>query len=371
MDIVSMKIEGRVLAVWLLLALACNSSRGVSDTAAASGGAGQGPAAEADPAESRKFIFLDLKGRPYERGFRHGKALREQIQQDIAIWKTNLGETFKADPDNFIRKFVAGTNYLPSIQKWTPELLEEVRGISDGSGVDFNTILVFQLVGEYWVNGGVISAEHCSAMATAGTAKHPGIVAQNMDLETYRDGFQTILRIEEPSGLHELILTQPGLIGFNGMNSRGVGVVVNTVAQLAHAKEGLPVAFVMRGALERTSYADVASFLETVQHASGQNYTVGTPGHAGYFEASAHKVVEVPGVDDGSFLYHTNHPVANQDYSAEGVKAMAQPDQKDNSHTRYQSLQKRLASDPGADAIEDIRGFCARTIRSNLRFAVR
>jgi len=313
-------------------------------------------------AKSRRFIVLDLTGTPYERGVQHGQALREAIHKSVAIWKGNLQSTFKIDGDTFVTKFLAETNYSPAIKKWTPDLLEEVRGISDGAQIDFNTILVFQLMDEYWVNGPEITAEqHCSAMGIAGAANHPTIVAQNMDLENFRDGFQTILHIREASGLEEFVLSQPGLIAFNGMNNRGVGVNTNTVGQLARSRDGLPVAFVVRGILQRNTYEDVASFLKTVHHASGQSYTIGASGRVGYFEASSHDVVEVAATSSGRFVYHTNHPLANHDYSPEGTREMTSPNEADNSHTRYLSLQKRLSTGPGNDIIQLIEN----TLRSH------
>lgn len=312
-------------------------------------------------AKSRRFIVLDLTGTPYERGVQHGKALREAIHKSVAIWKENLQITFKIDGDTFITKFLAKTNYLLAIKKWTPDLLEEVRGISEGAQIDFNTILVFQLMDEYWVNGPEITAEHCSAMGIAEAADHPTIVAQNMDLENFRDGFQTILHIREVSGLEEFVLSQPGLIAFNGMNNRGVGVNTNTVGQLAHSRDGLPVAFVVRGILQRSTYENVASFLKTVHHASGQNYTIGASGRVGYFEASSHDVVEVAATSSEKFVYHTNHPLANHDYSPEGTREMASPNEADNSHIRYLSLQKRLSTGSGNDIIQLIEN----TLRSH------
>ena len=319
------------------------------------------PQTRASTTPERRFIVLELKGTPAERGKKYGEQLREQIQKSVAIWKQNVQTTFKMDPDAFINKFVAETNYIPAIEHWTPGLLDEVRGISEGSGIDFNTILAFQLMDEYWVNADAIAIEHCSVLGTAATALHPNVIAQNMDLETFRDGFQTILHITEPSGLQQFVLTQPGLIAFNGMNSAGVGVNTNTVAQLAHARQGLPVAFVVRGVLQRSTFPDVESFLKSVHHASGQSYTIGASGRVAYFEASANKVVELCGKQNGEFIYHTNHPIMNSDYSSEGARQMQNPEETDNSHTRYSALQKRLSENPGSDALETIKA----TLRSH------
>ena len=301
----------------------------------------------------RQFKVVEVEGTPYQRGLKHGKELRDSIHSAVAVWKDNLRETFKTDPEVFIKEFIAKTNYIPAINKWTPGLIEEVRGISEGSGTDFPTMLTYQLVDEYWVNGDDIAKEHCSGLGIGSTADHPAIIAQNMDLEGFRDGSQTLLHIKESCGLEVYVLTTPGMIALNGINSKGVGITANTLAQLAHNRDGLPVAFVVRGVLQRTTFAEVEAFLMGVHHASGQNYTVGGSGRVAYFEASADKVVEVS--NNGRFIYHTNHPLANDDYSEEGEKEMYKPDFADNTRTRYEALKKRLAADPGKNIIDLIK----------------
>jgi isopenicillin-N N-acyltransferase-like protein len=307
---------------------------------------------------ARTFRVVKLTGTPRQRGLQHGTTLREEIRAGVAGWKKNLEATFRMDPDAFIKAFVANTNYLPAIERWTPGLLDEVRGIAAGSGIDFPTMLTFQLVDEYWVNGDAAGKEHCSGLGIGATTAHGAVIAQNMDLEGFRDGFQTLLHVEDPSGLQAYVLTMPGLIAMNGMNNRGVGVTANTLAQLAHNRDGLPVAFVVRGVLERRTFAEAAAFLRSVRHASGQNYIVGGSGRVAFFEASSAKVVEVS--SNRGFIYHTNHPLANDDYSEGGAIEMRQPNMRDNTRTRYAALQKRLAADPGGDVV----GLAKDTLRS-------
>jgi isopenicillin-N N-acyltransferase-like protein len=316
---------------------------------------GETPAADKP---GRTFGVVELEGAPYQRGLKHGRELRDTIRSAVAVWKEDLRRTYETDPDVFVREFLARTNYVPAIEKWTPELLEEVRGISEGSGTDFPTMLTYQLVDEYWVNGSDVLREHCSGLGIAATASHPAIVAQNMDLEGFRDGLQTLLHIKDPSGLEAYVLTMPGLIGVNGMNNKGVGVTANTLAQLAHNRDGLPVAFVVRGALQSSTFGEIETFLKGVRHASGQNYTVGASGRVAYFEASARGVVEVS--SSGGFIYHTNHPLANDDYSEEGSKEMHQPPFSDSTRTRYEALKRHLAADPGESVVDLIK----ETLRS-------
>jgi predicted choloylglycine hydrolase len=305
-------------------------------------------------ARGRDLAVVSVQGTPFERGLAHGRALRAEIQRAVPIWKADLARTYKMDADMFIHRFLARTDYLTAIRKWTPGLLEEVRGIAEGSGFSFETMLVYQLIDEYWVNGAVAaSAEHCSAVGVRASGKHPGIIAQNMDLEGFRDGFETVLDVRNLSGVEAFVLTEPGLIGLDGINNRTVAVVVNTLAQLAHRTDGLPVAFVIRGILEQGSYREAARFVQAVKHASGQNYLIGDQAGMGDFEASSGKVAAIPIQD--AFVYHTNHPLVNDD-----LAARYQADEKDDSHVRYAALRNRLQTDS-----EDMMGRIEAALRSH------
>jgi predicted choloylglycine hydrolase len=310
---------------------------------------------------------LDLSGSPYERGLEHGRRLRTEIGKVVDLWKEDLGRQGKGDPDRLIKRFLAETNFVPAIQKWTPDLLEEVRGIADGAGLPFETMFAFQLVDEMWVYLDQPTAGHCSSMGVAKSGAHPAYVAQNMDLEAFRDGFQVVLHIAANRSLPEqFVFTCAGLIAANGVNNRSIAIACNTLLQLGASRDGLPVAFVVRGVLAKTSPEDAVKFMRGVKHASGQNYILGAGDQVFDFEASASKVVEFRPAVDGSIVYHTNHPLANDDlkpwHLAMKQVASLLPDGKiqGDSETRLASVQKRIREP--ASAID--AGVIKETLRS-------
>lgn len=283
--------------------------------------AGAGSAAREAPDAGKlaapRVRVVVLEGSAYQRGLTHGRALKEEIAEVLRLWRADLKKQYKAEPDTFVKRFLAATNYLPAIRKWTPELLDEVRGIAEGAGVAFETMLVFQLVDEYWVQGAQVGAERCSSLGIGKRGKRPALVAQNMDVENYRDGFQVVLHVKHAdSDLESFVLTCAGMIGVNGMNNRAVGLCCNTIDQLTNSRDGLPVAFIVRGVLSQRSEADAVAFLHRVKHASGQNYVLGGPDKAYSFECSAGKVIPFRPEGRAGGVWHTNHPLANDDYTA-------------------------------------------------------
>lgn len=68
-------------------------------------------------AQRREVKSVILEGTPFNRGMVHGRALRGEIHELVGLWKRDLARQFRVDADEFIRKFLAGTDYLPSIKK--------------------------------------------------------------------------------------------------------------------------------------------------------------------------------------------------------------------------------------------------------------
>ena len=317
---------------------------------------------EAGPADStpgKEVRVLVLEGTPYERGLTHGKVLKKEIHEVVALWKAQLGSPPGTDADAFIEKFLEETDFAPAIKKWTPGLLEEVRGISDGAEIGFDTIYAFQLMNEVWLYQSGLEGEACSAIAFERQGERPALVAQNMDLEPFREGYQVLMHVKHPdSDLESLFLTCAGLIVTTGMNNAPLGVAVNAMGQMNFGPEGLPVAFVVRGLLEQKSLQDAVDFLKTVKHASGQNYILGDSEDVVDLEVSTNQLArftpESPGV-----ILHTNHPRVLTDYHAEYEDSLAGGATPmglgENSHARLSALEARLGSRQNSLDINDIK----------------
>jgi isopenicillin-N N-acyltransferase like protein len=315
--------------------------------------------------EPKRLQVVTLEGSPLECGLTHGKTLKAAIHALLKVWKADLAERYRMDADAFIKKFLERTNYLPALKNWTPKLIEEIGGIAKGADVDFDTMLVFQLIDEYWVHGSSIAHEHCSSLGISRRGDQPSVVAQNMDLEGFRDGFQTVLHIKQAgSVLEQLVLTHAGLIGLNGMNNRSLGICCNTLNQLVPCADGLPVACVVRGVLQQQTEEAALKFLRTVKHASGQNYVLGCPAKVYDLECSAGKVKSFAPNTWPEGVWHTNHPLCNDDYTPkhrELIEKRASENAPDNSAARLQSLRRHLTQDAQTGRLELIRSALAAT----------
>jgi isopenicillin-N N-acyltransferase-like protein len=301
-------------------------------------------------AEHKIVPVIELKGGAYERGFQHGTKLKKEIADVFAKWKMNIRETTKGDPDSVLNAFRAAINFEPITRKYIPGLLDEMRGMATASGQTYADVFAFQLVDEFWVyldKQSNTTNHHCSGIGVPATANHPAYIAQNMDLENYMNGYQVLLHLmptaTEPE---QYIPSCAGLVALNGMNDKGIGLCMNTLMELEASTDGLPVAFIIRAVLAKNSGADALKFLQTVKHASGQNYILGIGDSVYNFEASSNKVVRFFPVAGSSLVYHTNHALANHDvkawYKKHHAEVLAGETKNNNSEARFTSLQERL-----------------------------
>lgn len=300
----------------------------------------------------RELKTVTFSGSGYELGVQHGQELKKEIGEIIKAWKANTSDILGKDADLVLKDFFQYAGFNESIKKWTPELYDEVRGIAEGAGQAFNEIMVLNLLDEFWVYVNNLDNHHCSSLGVPSKNGKPGYLSQNMDLDNYTDGFQVLMRLNRTENRPEqLILTHPGLIALNGLNEEGVGVCVNTLMQLKASSKGLPVAFVVRRIINSTNKEDLLTFIQNINHASGQNYIIGYKGEVYDFEASANKVLRYNPMNENGTVYHTNHPVVNDDvkpwfeeYNPKLNKGSQATDS--NSHLRFKALENRLKSIP-------------------------
>jgi hypothetical protein len=217
---------------------------------------------------------------------------------------------------------------------------------------------------EFDVQGESITRDKCSALGFGKKDGQPAMIAQTMDVPEMADGFQLVLRIKhQDSDLESFVLTQAGCIGFNGLNNKGIGICCNALPQLGHCPDGLPVAFIVRGVLEQRTEADAIAFLNKIKHASGQNYIVGGPSRAYSVECSANRVARFQPNGRDDVVWHTNHPLANDDYieryreflkdTAKAEKGLA------NTRTRLNCLEKRFTDGSPARDLDLVKAALA------------
>jgi len=237
----------------------------------------------AKPTEFRSGIYyVVLDGEtPRDRGLQHGVALEFPIRKALRQFKnwirTNAG---LEDPGVVIGDFIDSSGSLGAVEASVPDLYEEMLGIAEGANVDPRDLFVYQSFDEffmYLVESGTLDnsvSGHCTTAGVFGRPGTPNLVAHNNDIPTYHEELVTVLHIRYPdSDLEILQSTFAGQIGQNGVNNRGVGVGINTVADLPGGN-GVPVSFHVRRILECSDRAEAIAYLQSATFGQAMNYTI-------------------------------------------------------------------------------------------------
>ena len=299
----------------------------------------------------KKVPVIHLKGDGYQRGLQHGSQLKKEIGEVFKKWKESVKKDTGKDADYVIQDFLKTSNYLTAIKQWTPDIYDEIRGIAEGSNQSLDDVLAFQMIDEYWgyldrLEHNSVDKDHCSAIGVARTKNSPTFVSQNIDIDSYMDGYQVLLHIEKSKNTPEqFIMTCAGYLGFAGMN-KNVALAINALTDLNNSVDGLPVPFVTRGILQQKSGKAAIDFVHQIKHATGQNYLIGTNKQVYTFEASANQVVEFRPKQNNQLVYHTNHSLENHDVKPWMEKyhqmILSGEKLKGNSITRMESLSNQI-----------------------------
>jgi isopenicillin-N N-acyltransferase-like protein len=176
------------------------------------------------------MIHIVLSGSPYEIGYQHGQALRVLVDAMVRYESRRHAHIAPAPLNQ--------DAVLERVRRVAPALLEELRGIADGSGVPFDLLLE--------VNLRVL--HYCTVIAFTQSGAGP-LLGKNLDFAAY--AYQVLLTVQPDEGY---AMTHVGCAGsvasYGGLNAAGLAMG-HAVVPLEDQKDGgLPVAFLRRLALQ-------------------------------------------------------------------------------------------------------------------------
>ena len=204
------------------------------------------------------YKVLHVKGSAYEMGYQQGTLLKADIHVlvrhlfDVKAkeFKVELVPGLKINPNPKLLVATISENQ----KKYVPKrYYDELRGVSDGSGVAYNEILVANFLPELF---------HCSGFALSGTATKDGSLYHGRILD-YGCDWQlqehAVLTIAEPEGKIPFAnVTYAGFIGsVTGMNAKKVSIGEMGGKGLGHW-DGVPMALLVRWALEEANTLEEA-----------------------------------------------------------------------------------------------------------------
>ena len=241
---------------------------------------------------------------PLKRGQAYGEAARGKIHSILdkyrEIFRAITGETWAATVER-------GKSFLTKAQAFAPDLVEEIRGIAEGADRAFMDVFLLNARSEILFNPQVL-AQECTTVAALPEATTRGevLLAQNWDWYKEVIDCQVILKIRRPEGKPSLItFTEAGQLAKIGMNTAGIGLVVNNLVS-DQPRAGVPWIFMTRRVLESSHLAQAMGYVLNTPRAHSINFLIGyAAGEAVNLETSP--VEEHILWPENGCLVHTNH----------------------------------------------------------------
>ena len=182
-----------------------------------------------------KLPLLELQGTPFERGLEHGRELKDDISANV---KTYLAR-FAASGLSKEAARQEGENWVNVITGQNTSYAEEMKGISEGSGLPLSDIAM--LNARYEITFGLMGAEAasidikeepegCTTFGVLPEATKNGhtILGQNWDWLVGVYGHCVVMHAKPDRGPNFICYTEAGIVGGKmGVNQYGIGLVEN------------------------------------------------------------------------------------------------------------------------------------------------
>ena len=208
--------------------------------------------------------LIETGGTWREIGYDVGRAMREQLQEVAASSRAELGRAAEGD----LRATIAP--YLDATEQQAPEIVAELGGMAEGSGVPFETLFAVNAAAE--LNQAIGNFE-CTVVGItpAGTADGHVLLAHNEDATADWGGFAYVVKAA-PDGLPGFAaFTYAGLLLHQGLNTAGLASVGNAL-YARDARPGVPKLFQYRRALVETTIEGAIRVATDPARAFGNNH---------------------------------------------------------------------------------------------------
>jgi isopenicillin-N N-acyltransferase-like protein len=196
---------------------------------------------------------IEISGDRRELGRQHGEAARAQIRESIDYYKVSFKRITGLEWSEIRRN---APRWLKPIEEYLPGATEEIRGIAEGAGVEFEDALALNARGELSTHNPFSEAdEGCSSFAILPEASGDGhtYCGQNWDWRCEITGTVVLLRIVQPGKPTIVMQTEAGQIGRHGVNSAGIALNANGLGTRWGKGIGVPQPVIRRKILESDS----------------------------------------------------------------------------------------------------------------------
>lgn len=254
-----------------------------------------------------RYPVILTSGTPYDRGFQYGSQAKRQIDNTVAAYRTIFQKNVQTNWES-ARKIASG--YIPIVESFDPEIMEEIRGIAAGSGYSVEDVMALNVRTEIMLVARAVLSE-CTALAATRPATQNGhtLIGQNWDWVPALAESCILLVVKQPRKPTVVTFVEAGLVAKVGCNSAGLGLCVNViVCDRDKTAAGIPVHVMIRRVLDSSTLSEAIDVITHSQRAGSLNYVLAQGDKIVNVEAAAGP----PGLIDrqspeSGILAHANH----------------------------------------------------------------
>ena len=234
-----------------------------------------------------------LSGSPENIGFCHGKKLRSEIHKALDYYLNHFKLT-----DDELKK--AAHYFAGVIRDFNPDYIIEMDAIAEGAGIEPYLVYALNSRSELMCSPHGSFAAECSGIGFAGT----GLAGQNWDWARELYPLLAVADIRPDQGPDMITVIEPGMLAKIGMNSQGIGVLLNILPADKPLK-GLPVHILLRALLECRDITEARQIL--TDHGGGKASHIMVVSEDDLLSVECSPAQPLWPEVDSKFYVHTNH----------------------------------------------------------------
>ena len=248
--------------------------------------------------------LIRIGGSHQEMGRQIGEACAPAIHRMLEIYKASLEATYHELELTWEDARLQANKYYPYALEHTPQYVDEVDGIAEASGLDFDDLMVLNCMEAI-----TSDALHlgCTSLAVGGERTQDGhvLVGHNEDWLPEDEENTYLVHATPDDEPPFLAITYGGLLPNIGFNAAGIAQCCDSVYP-NDARVGVPRIFVSRAVLGASRLSEAIRGALMRWRAAGYNHLIaGRSGELYNVEVSARRFATIYGMD--GYLAHTNH----------------------------------------------------------------
>ena len=257
---------------------------------------------------NKTIPFLKVSGSHREIGRQIGEAMRTEVAHSVNNARKLLTDAYDILQLDWDGALIQARKYLPFAEERYPQYVEELRGISEGAGVNFYDLVMVNSMEA--VTTDALHLTKCTSFAVNQdrTANGKVLIAHNEDWVPEDEGDIYVIQARPDHEAPFLAMSYGGLLPNIGLNAHGIAQCCDSVYP-TDSRIGIPRVIASRAVLAAQTPGDAirrtlvskraAGYNHLIVHESGELYSV---------EVSAKRFAILYG--ENGQIVHTNHFLA-------------------------------------------------------------